>query len=180
MNVIFSLDLSTMKELHQLHITSDVSIDCISAAENWARIRNTPLIKNPNDQRKNPAWQGYMCESSSASQTGLSESTKLKIGLSMGLAVPVLLILVYFLYRKLAWRRAREVKPPAYEHELDDRYGHGEDLPSYVPREAETAGTLSEVSSLSDGDGARRSLDGGTVSPREGSIHIGNVHEEHQ
>lgn len=176
---MISLDLSTMKEVHQLHIASDVSLDCTSAAESWARIRNTPLITGPQDQHNNPAWQGFMCSSSSTSQTGLSNSTKLKIGLAMGLAVPVLLVLVYFIHRRFERRRAREIKPPAYEHELDDRYGHGEALPSYVPREIERAGTLSEVSSLSDADGIRRSLDEGQVSPHEGSIHeVGTAREQ--
>jgi hypothetical protein len=177
---MFSLDLSTMKELHQLHITSDMPLDCTLAAENWARIQNTPLIKDPNDQRTNPTWQGFMCGSPLTLKTGLSKTTKLEIGLIIGIGLPAILILGYYIYRSFAWSRAGEVKPPAYEHELDDRYGHGEALPSYAPRETETAETLSEVSFLSDSDGSRRSLDEEPVSPHEGSIHeqAGNVHQE--
>lgn len=167
-----------MKELQQLKIASDMPLDCTLAAETWARIQNIPLIRDPDEQHKSQAWQGFTCGSPlTLHKAGLSKATRLKIGLTIGIALPAFLILVYYLYKSFAWKAARDIKPPAYGHELDDRYGHGEDLPSYAPREAETAASLSEVSSLSDSDRERRSLDEEPVNPHEGSVHneLGDV-----
>ncbi|KAF8861604.1 hypothetical protein BDZ45DRAFT_687428 [Acephala macrosclerotiorum] len=101
---------------------------------------------------------------------GLSKGEKIGIGLGVGL--PIFIVFVYFLNRdgrKNAARREAKTKPPPppYDHELDDRralgvpgHEHAEALPTYRPRTSESTASVSDVSdvsSLSD-DGGERSI----------------------
>lgn len=170
-----SLNLSTIQQVTQMTINSDLKLDCNPAAEAWARAKNIPVITDPKQQHSD-AWSKFSCEYYHPNKPGLSKGAKIGIGLGVGL--PVLTILLYFSsreVRKNVARREATLKPPPppYNHELDDRHAlgvpghqHAEALPTYRPRTSETerAVSMSDVSSLSD-DGERSTRDHAPPSP---------------
>ncbi|KUJ06365.1 uncharacterized protein LY89DRAFT_692498 [Mollisia scopiformis] len=165
---VTGLGLGTIQELQQLSISSDEPLDCGIVSDDWARIQKTPLITNPDQQHGKSAWKGFRCDSTR--KLPISKATKLKLGLGIGLGLPAFAALLFFVYKEITWHRARAVKPPPYEHELDDRHERGEPLPTYAPRRmSETAVTVSEVSSLSDFDEDDRRHEGGPPSLLEES-----------